>query len=405
MKYINRLTSRTSQSPQWRMTDDGFLRCTARVQQEKVLQYTLDEFETRPEGFTKEAVNVYLPGEALADAEALKSLEGMPVVAWDHTWMDPSSTKDMTVGSVSGTPKIEGEFLVCDLLITDAVTIAQIKNGEIGEISAAYYADTIFKEGIFNGEMFDAKQEVLRYNHIAVIPVGEGRAGIDVRITNKLNKSEEQTMGDTIKLVRVQARNTKKYMNMDEESADVYAEETSATDDKETKATENMAEMQGEMDTYKQNMGETEQLLARIQELEGELAVYKQQAEVMPSNDQQIEEAALNMVAETGEAREILEGSELVTNEGCPMDEKQSKEFMNSIPSIHGDALRKTVLTAVGIKVENMSPEALKGAWSARKQITNMKPPKVAGHKMFHQQMKDTATRTPRTARDRLGIE
>lgn len=406
MQYTNQLISRILETPKWRMTDDGFLRCTARVQQEKVLQYKLDEFEEYPNGFNKDLINVLVPGEALADTEALKSLEGMPVVSWGHTWTDPSVVKDVAVGSVAGAPKIEGEFLVCDLLITDAETIEQIKNGQIGEISAAYHAGTVFEEGEFNGEAFDARQETLRYNHIAVIPAGEGRAGNDVRIINKMKKQEEQSMPGEIKLVRVKARNSKKYMNMEEDSAETYAEEVSNTDEEMTKARKDMDEMRGEIDTYKENMKETSSLQARIQELEGQLAAFKQQVEAMGSKEQQIEEAALNMMNETKEAGNILEGVELVTEEGSPMDKAASKEFMNSIPSTHGDMLRKKVLSAVGIKTKDMSAEALKGAWSAKNQIMNMKPSTVSGKKMFSQQMKDTsAANSTRTARDRLNIK
>lgn len=406
MQYTNQLTSQILEPPKWRMTDDGFLRCTARVQQEKVLQYKLDELGEYPNGFNKDPINILVPGESLADAEALKSLEGMPVVSWDHTWTDPSVVKDVAVGSVAGAPRMEDEFLVCDLLITDAETIEQIKNGQIGEISAAYHAGTVFEEGEFNGEMFDARQKDLRYNHIAVIPAGEGRAGNDVRIINKAKKQEEQSMPGEIKLVRVKARNSKKYMNMDEASAETYAEETEGMDKEAKDAVKNMDEMRGEIDTYKENMTETGSLQARIQELEGQLAAFKQQVKAMGSSEQQIEEAAFNMMNETAEAGKMLEGAELVTEEGSPMDETASKEFMNSIPSIHGDNLRKKVLTAVGIKTQDMGPEALKGAWSAKNQIMNMKPSTVSGQKMFSQQIKDTAVASlVRTARDRLNIK
>ncbi len=403
MRYINQSTVRTHNVPKWRMTDEGFLRCTARIQQEKILQYTLEELGNVPEGFIKDPADVFVSREALADPKALKSLEGMPVVAWNHTWMDPSIIK-ASIGSVAGAPKIDGEFLICDLLITNTETIEQIKSGKIGEISAAYSAENVFEEGEFAGNMFDARQEDLHYNHIAIIPVGKGRAGIDVRITNI--KKENSMPDNEIKLVRVQARNSKKYMNMDEGSADVYAEEVSNMDEEISKTASDMEEMRGEIDGYKQNMSGIEELKALIQKFEGEIAAYKQQLEGQATTDQQIEAAALNMVTETREAEEMVQNMDIADDKGKTMDEKSKAKFMNSISAIHGDDLRKKILAAVGIDTKNMSSEALKGAWSVRKQMMNTtKLKKVVGQKMFNQQLEDTHTPVGRSARARLGIK
>lgn len=404
MRFNNRLTSRISQVPKWSMTKDGFLRCTARVQQEKILHYTLDELEGHPDGFNVDPVRVYVPKDALADPESLKSLEGVPVVSWEHTWTDPSITKYVAVGSVAGTPELRDDFLVCDLLITDATTIEQIKNGDIGEISAAYHGDTIFEEGEWLGETFDAKQGALRYNHIAVIPAGQGRAGTDVRIINKLKKQEKRSM-DNPKLVRVQARNSKKYMNMDEESAEVYGEEVTNADDKMEEITNVMDGMRGEIDTNKENMVDVNVLQAKIEELEGQLAVYKQQMEGAATQDQLIEEAAMNMIAETNKADTILKDMDLVTEDGNPMEKEAGAKFMNSIRSMHGDTLRKKVLSAVGINTKDMSSEALGGAWNARGQLVNIKRSVVAGKNIFTSHLQDGLPPGARSARNRLGIK
>lgn len=394
-----------SESPDWRMTDDGFLRCTARIQQEKILQYLPDEINIKPDGFDKDTISVYVPMDSLVDADAIKSLEGAPVVAWDHTWADLDVVKDVSIGSVAGTPKIVDKFLVCDLLITDKKTIEQIKSGDIGEISAAYSGETVFKDGNFDGKHYDAKQENLRYNHVAIIPVGTGRAGTDVRITNKTKTEEKLPMPNEIKMVRVRARNSKKYMNMSEDSIDIHSDEVENMEETIKTSSQNMDEMKGEIDTYKAGMEDQDKMKSRIQELEGEIAVFKQQIESMKTSDQQIEEAAMNMVAEQGEAKEIIENVDLVDDDGKPLDKGECDKLMNSIPNIHGDLLRKKILSAVGIKTKDMSSEAIKGAWSARKQIMNMKPKIVSGQKMLNQTMMDTVVKTSLTARQRLGLK
>lgn len=401
MRYTNKYVFKNRETPQWRMTEDGFLRCTARVMKEKILVYSKEELKNHPDEFDKDEANVFVPGKALADAESLKSLEGVPIIAWDHIWTDPSVVKQASVGSVSGTPKVDGEFLVCDLFITDEKTIEQVKNGEIGEISAAYYADTVYAPGEFEGVSYDAQQGNLRYNHIAIIPVGTGRAGEDVKIINKLTGGESPEMADDKKLVRVQARNSKKYLNMDEDSAELYAEESGELDEDEKKYNKTMEDWGLE----KTANAELEQnLQARIKELEGEVAAYKQHMEAM-GDQNAIEQAARDMVMEQGEAGQILENSEIMNTDGTKMDNVASKEFMNSIKSIHGENLHKSVLSAVGIKIENMNSDALKGAWSVRKQIANTPVKKVAGQEMLNKMAIDIPEHKVRTARERLGIK
>lgn len=406
MKYINKIIAQNGESIQWNMTDDGFLRCTARIQQEGVLQYKQEEVDNLPRAFTEDSVVMLLSKEALIDPASLKSLEGMPVVAWDHTWTDPSVIKDVSIGSVSGTSRLENGFLVTDLLITDADTIALIKSGKLGEISAGYTANTIFEEGEFDGNLFDARQENLQYNHIAIIPVGTGRAGKDVRITNKQpnNGQEKEKMADNNKMVRVQSRHSKRFMNMDESSVAVYEEDSDVMNTKLEQSSEDLDKMRGVVDGYKTNMDDTGKLQIRIQELEGQLAAYKQQVEKLTNTDDQIEVAALNMMTETKEADNILENASLQNEDGSPMDEPTSKKYMNSILSLHGDALRKSVLNATGLKTDDMSTDALKGAWSVQNQILNMKPKVVAGSNMVQKNHKQLTDKVLRTSRSKLGL-
>lgn len=390
-KFINRYTSTTSDKLEWRMTDDGFLRCTARVLQSKVLVFNRDEVQRYPDGFSKDEVSVFVPTESLAEPESLTSLEGVPVVAWDHSWTSPSNVRGVSVGNVAGSPSIDGEFLVCDLLITDNETIQQIQSGDIGEISAAYYADTIFEPGTFRKEPFDAEQRCLRYNHVAIIPVGRGRAGKDVRIinVNANSKAGEHRMQNETKLVRVPAYSKGRFLNMDEPSATVYADEA-----------KDFASMQASLDTMQEKEQDLEVLRKRCSELEGELSVYKQKMEAM-GDDSAIEKAAEEMLADQKDASEMIKNEKLVGENGTTMDAGEIKKYENSISSIHGDKLRASVLKSVGVNIGGMSPEAIKGAWSAKLQIKAMQPSQmqpsqiVSGQKIFNEAAAAVSSQQP----------
>lgn len=404
MKYNNKHIFQNAQPLEWRMTNDGFLRCTARVQEAKVLQYSKEEVGDRFQDLDKDVIDVFVSGSALAEEKAIASLEGAPIVAWEHVWADPSVIKEVSVGSVAGTPTIQDNFLVCDFLITDTKTIEQIKSGEIGEVSAAYYADTILEPGVFDGNSFDARQENLQYNHVAIIPAGQGRAGGDVRITNKSNKKEETIIVENPVLVKVASSDSKKFMNMDEDSTKIYLEEKENKALSVQKLTEAMNQAQSDVETYKEKEQNAADQDARIAELEGELAVYKAKVEEM-GDESLIEQRAMGMVEDQEEAGEIMENAELVDDSGEPMDESATDEYKNSIKKIHGDKLRKSVLTRVGIKTENMSSEALKGAWAARKQLSHMTTKKVSGQNMMIKNTKNVKeNKNTRSAMQRLGF-
>ena len=168
----------------WRIDPDGMLRVTACVLKGGAFPYAVKDMppdlQERYKG--KESVNENIdPAEFTPDA--LKSLEGKPVIVDLHEWRDPTNTmKDgLTVGSVAGTPMTEADKILCDLLISDADAITAIKDGKLVEVSAAYDSSLDHVPG----DNYEATQRGLRFNHILLLPKGRGRCGPDVRILNQ----------------------------------------------------------------------------------------------------------------------------------------------------------------------------------------------------------------------------
>ena len=169
-------------SPRWEKTPDGFLRCHIRVLAERVMDYDRSEIVDPPPG--SGPIRMLVRKADMAEPESIRSLEGAIVVAGDHTWLTPELVRQHGVGNVAGTPRLDGDYLICDLLVTDPETIRAIEAGELPEISAAYTAETLFEPGVFDSASYDALQTRLRFNHIALIRAGYGRAGRDVKILN-----------------------------------------------------------------------------------------------------------------------------------------------------------------------------------------------------------------------------
>lgn len=391
MIITNQFTPLAPESPRWEITEDGFMRCKARVLMESIMPYGCNELEGLPEGFNNSTVNMYVPLNEIANSDALRSLEGMPIVAGDHTWMSPDLIADYSMGNISGTPIVDGNSLICNLLVTNPEAIEAIKNGKIGEISAAYRAETEFTNGLWNEQTYDCIQKGLRFNHIAVIPKGHGRGGSEVRILNKKTKQEDNKK----MTVRIKLKNTGKYINVDEEAAPAIEAEAEVTEAKAAGMTDKIAALEGKN-------ADLEALQAEIEELKGELSVYKEKLDEL-LKEESIEHAAEGMIEENGEAEDIVENA-------IPDEDEKKTEFKNSLRKIHGTKLHNAVLTAIGVTTEGMSTEALKGAFKAQHQICNaMKGKKgtgkVAGAKMIQNSgMPSDQIQPQRTGLERLGF-
>ena len=174
----------------WRVDPDGLLRVTACVLKGGSYPYAVadmpDDLKARYNG--KDSVHERIDPSEFTD-EALKTLEGKPVIVDAHEWRDAENTMTdgLTVGSVAGAPQKKDDEILCDLLISHADAITAIKEGKLVEVSAAYDSGLDHTPG----EGYEATQRGLRFNHVLLLPKGQGRCGPDVRILNKDEKKEK----------------------------------------------------------------------------------------------------------------------------------------------------------------------------------------------------------------------
>ncbi len=100
--------------------------------------------------------------------------------------VDPSNWREVTVGTVDGEGRQDGIHVAADVRVQDAGTIKAVENNHLVEISAGYHCKTDKQDGVYDGpngpEPYTHIQRDIRYNHIALLPANEGRAGSSVRL-------------------------------------------------------------------------------------------------------------------------------------------------------------------------------------------------------------------------------
>lgn len=320
---------------QWRLDSDGMLRCTTNVIRKSVLPYSVEDVgEDVPEELKdRETIYLYLPDDELEKAESLQSLEGKPI-ALDHKWQIGGSIN--SVGSVAGQPTYDKQsgFLMADILVTDPYAIKRITDDDgpekLIEQSAAYKSYIDWTPGrTDDGQYYDGIQRDIKYNHIALLPEGKGRAGKEVRILNKdmRAKMSEYT---SVKIGNSRVRVLNEDVDKLEDEMDKKDKEVKNADNKDE---EKMKETQNSLEETKENLqkmkNENDGLKAEISTLKN--AISESKSSTVMAN-------AIN------KALEDQKTSMKILNSFAPnISEKEKEEIKN----VYGDDLKREVINKV----------------------------------------------------------
>ena len=331
----------------FKVDEDGIALVKAVILKEGVFDYLEEEFIN---GGTKRIVPVYIPLSEFTP-EALKSGEGRDVIVGDHDWRtSENAAKDgKSIGQVSGVLSLNGKKIVCELRITDKETVDKILAKELVEISAGYTADFSQEAGIYEGKPYEYRQGNIVFNHILLLPVGEGRCGADVRVINK--KQGELKMSKTLK---VKIGNTDKSVEFTNEDDATKAEElveevkTSSAQDVEN-ALEEVKKLEEEVKTKNAELEEKKQIIEEYkQKLEEALSPETQEA--------MAEELAEQKVAED----EVIE---------TEFEDKEKEEVKNACKALNRKErilyLADRVMNKKGFDSSEMAEDRKIGAFQA----------------------------------------
>lgn len=185
-------------------TQVGGIRVPARLTRTGILEYK------RPDGTIRRELR--LPEEVF-NTDSLASLQGATVTDLSNHrgLLSLDDWKDATRGHTEAVRR-DGKFVQADLLINDPTMVADIENDRLRDISCGYSCKLDATPGTYEGKPYDVIQRRIRYNHVAVLPKGRGRAGVDVAIRTDSNDADCVELTDkdktmTQRVIRIDGKN------------------------------------------------------------------------------------------------------------------------------------------------------------------------------------------------------
>lgn len=303
-----------------RLTADGYLVARARVARTGIQEYLGSEVgkDDMP------TVRVYRPEAQVFATDSFETYGNLPVTL-DHPpeLVSADSWKKYAVGHVRQKIIRDGDYVVCDMQVTDAAAIAAVQTGK-RQLSMGYQHNLDWTPGTTpDGQAYDAVQTDLRMNHVAI--VDQARGGSQLVIDAQQEKPD---MG--LKTVQVDG--------IPVETTDAGATVIATLQGK-------IAAADAALDAKANDLA---QALKNLETKDGEIAVLKKQAD-----DAKITPEKLSAMVKDRAA--VVDGYRKVMGENAADPEKLDD----------GDMKKAAVKAHMGDAADTMSADAIQGAFAA----------------------------------------
>ena len=142
-------------------------------------------------------IREYRPPSEVFSADSLGSLRGAPVTIGHRGRVTPSNWNRLAVGFVASDASDSGDgWVTAGLQLTTDSAINAVAAKDLAEVSAGYDTEILEQPGrTDNGDEYDRIQTQIRFNHIALGPVGFARAGRQARL--RLDGCEEMNQEES----------------------------------------------------------------------------------------------------------------------------------------------------------------------------------------------------------------
>ena len=163
-------------------TPQGGIRAKARFTKTGIFEYT------KPDGSIRRE---YRPPDEVFDPESIKTLRDAPITIGHPKGgtVAPVNHKYLSVGHIGGEAGNEdGIYLGGDVVLQDEEAVTGAVTGGLSDLSSGYRSKLDMTPGVVPegqpdaGKPYDCVQRQIKYNHVALLAPGKGRAGTDVSL-------------------------------------------------------------------------------------------------------------------------------------------------------------------------------------------------------------------------------
>ncbi len=124
----------------------------------------------------------FCPEEEAFHPDTLASLAGAPITVGHpktnaNGLVTAESWKKDACGHMGDDVRRDGEYLAATARVSDASVASRVSPDDLCEMSAGYSCDIEETPGTYKNQPYDVVQRNRRYNHVALLPRGAGRAG------------------------------------------------------------------------------------------------------------------------------------------------------------------------------------------------------------------------------------
>ena len=190
-EYADGMKTFFTELPEYQTEENGVLRIKARIFKEGVYKVKGSEA-----GDPADFVNVYYPLKEFVNEKSFKQLETIPVIV-GHTDFTAEEMKDVKKGHIAGIPKVDDGGILSDIIIDDPETAKNILNKQLRDVSISFFAKSRRTDGRYEGTDYEYVFEDISYDHIGLLPEGEGRMGREVKVfNNREDKVSEEEKKD-----------------------------------------------------------------------------------------------------------------------------------------------------------------------------------------------------------------
>lgn len=152
-------------------TPQGGARIPASFTRVGVLDYRLADGSVRRE---------LRPADEVFREDSLATLRSAPVTIGHVAMVTSDNWSNLSVGHIDGSVRKDGDLVSGALVVQAKPALERVDASELQDVSSGYTVDYDPTPGEYQGQRYDGVQRNIRYNHVALMPVGGGRAGRDV---------------------------------------------------------------------------------------------------------------------------------------------------------------------------------------------------------------------------------